>query len=135
MTNVDLNKAIFRRVLELMDKQDFAGARALFTPDFRAHPTGQTIPADAYEQMIRMFYAAFPDGVHEIEALIGEGDLISARVTFSGTHRGDFMGIPPSGKRASCSGMMFARMTGQKVAEMWGELDQMFMQHSGIVAG
>jgi len=62
MSNAETNKALFRRFIECMDKQDFASVRAMFAPEFRAHPSGQTMPAGGYEQMCRMFYTAFPDG-------------------------------------------------------------------------
>ena len=132
MSNAETNKAVFRRYMECMDKQDFSSLRAMFTPDFRAHPSGQTMPAEGYEQMARMFYAAFPDGTHELNALLADGDLVCARVTFAGTHKGDFMGIAPSGKRGACTGFTMARIVGGKIAEMWGEFDQQFMQHSGL---
>jgi predicted ester cyclase len=133
MSNAEANKAVFRRFIDIMDKQDYASVRTMFTADFRAHPSGQTMPAEGYEQMSRMFYSAFPDGTHQVNAFLAEGDLVCARVTFAGTHQGDFMGIAPTKKRASCTGFMMARIAGGKIAEMWGEFDQQFMQHSGIV--
>jgi len=133
MSNTETNKAVFRRFIESMDKQDYLATRAMMSADFRAHPSGQTMPAEGYEQMGRMFYAAFPDGSHQVHAMIAEGDLVVARITFAGTHDGNFMGIPRSHKRASCTGFMMARVAGGKIAEMWGEFDQQFMQHSGIV--
>jgi predicted ester cyclase len=133
MSNAETNKAVFRRFIECMDGQDYASVRAMFAPDFRAHPSGQTMPAEGYEQMGRMFYSAFPDGKHELHALLAEGDLVCARITFAGTHHGDFMGIAPTRKRAACTGFMMARIAGGKIAEMWGEFDQQFMQHNGLV--
>ena len=133
MSNAETNKAVFRRFIECMDKQDYASVRVMFTSDFRAHPSGQTLPAEGYEQIGRMFYGAFPDGAHELNALLAEGDLVCARVTFAGTHDGDFMGIAPTRKRAACTGFMMARIFNGKIAEMWGEFDQQFMQHSGLV--
>lgn len=133
MSNTETNKAVFRRFMESMDKQDYASARAMMAADFRAHPSGQTMPAEGYEQMGRMFYAAFPDGKHELHALLAEGDMVCARATFAGTHTGDFMGMAPTQKRATCTGFMMARVMGGKIAEMWGEFDQQFMQKSGLV--
>jgi len=127
------NKAVLRRYFESMDKQDFAACRAMFTSDFVGHPGGMTMPADGFEQMGRMFYAAFPDGTHQLHTLIAEGDVVCARFTFTGTHDGNFMGIAPTGKRGACSGIMVARVAGGKIAESWSEFDQDFMKHSGIV--
>jgi predicted ester cyclase len=133
MSNAETNKAVFQRFIELIDKQDYPSVHRMFAADFRAHPSGQTMPAEGWEQMSRMFYGAFPDGIHELKALLADGDLVCARFNFAGTHNGDFMGIAPTRKRAACTGFMMARIAGDKIAEMWAEFDQQFMQHSGLV--
>lgn len=64
---------------------------------------------------------AFPDLRAKIEDQMGEGDKVATRVTFQGTHKGEFRGIPPSGKSVSYTGIAIDRIRGGKVVEMWHE--------------
>lgn len=136
MSSTETNKATYGRMIAAMDRQDFAAVRETFAADFVAHPSGQSMPAEGFEQMGRMFYAAFPDGRHEVHGMVADGDQVVARVTFSGTHTADFMGIPPSGKRQSCTGVQWARVRDGKISELWGEFDQLgLLQRMGAIPG
>ncbi len=86
MTTTEANKAIVRRVLELLDQGDVEGACA-GNPGL--HETGQRQPITR---------AAFPDLQTTIEHQIAEGDTVATRATLSGTHLGPFMGVAPTGK-------------------------------------
>ena len=61
--------------------------------------------------------AAFPDLQYPHVDVIAEGDWVAARWTFTGTHRGELAGIPPTGKQVSCTGMNFFRVAGGKLVE------------------
>src|SRR5690606_674150 len=62
-----------------------------------------------------------PDYHTAIEDLIAEGDRVAARVTITGTHTGDFYGLPATGKRIQVSGMYIVRIAQGKIVEHWGE--------------
>jgi SAM-dependent methyltransferase len=84
---------------------------------------------DQFEAMIR---SAFLNIEHPIEDMVGEGDEVAVRLWMEGTHTGDFMGVPASGKRFSVEGTAFQRIAGGKVALFWGFLDQLgLMQQIG----
>lgn len=81
-----------------------------------------------------MFQEAFPDRTFSIDDLISEGDRVSARLTFEGTHEGRFAGIEPTGNRVSGSSMAFYRIEDGKIAERWYETDnwELFKQLDAI---
>lgn len=68
-----------------------------------------------------------------IEDLIAEGDKVVCRFTASGTHQGEFMGIPPTEKRVTIMEIRIYRIIGGKIVECWGLFDQMgLMQQLGV---
>ena len=69
--------------------------------------------------------AAFPDGRTTTDDLVAEGDKVVERFTFVGTQKGDFMGIPASGKQVRVTGMSIFRIANGKIVEHWGENDAM----------
>ena len=100
----DADKAVVRRfVEEYQTGHDVAVAEALLADDFVDHsPFGPLSPdRDGVLALFGMLFAAFPDLRAEIHQQYCEGDTVITRKTFHGTHRGDFMGIPPSGTKVS----------------------------------
>jgi predicted ester cyclase len=102
-------------------------------PGFTAHFPGLP-PMDlaAYDQFSAMFHAPFSDLRHPIGEIIGDRDRVAVRLRFEGTHTGDFMGVPASGRHFSVEGTAFLHIADGKVSEYWGSLDQMgLMQQIG----
>jgi hypothetical protein len=64
-----------------------------------------------------------PDWYTEIDDLIAEDDKVVARVTMTGTHTGNFYGIPATGKRVEFTGIYVVRIANGKIVEHWGEED------------
>ena len=65
-----------------------------------------------------------PDWHSDVEELIGDGDLVVERFTASGTHRGELMGVEPTGKVMVLRGIQIFRIEGDKIVERWGRLDE-----------
>jgi steroid delta-isomerase-like uncharacterized protein len=82
-----------------------------------------------------MLRTAFPDLKFAIEDVIEEGDKIVVRATMSGTHKGEFMGIPATGKSMSVNAIDIVRFAGGKVVEHWGITDSAAMMEQLGVAG
>jgi len=77
----------------------------------------------------------FPDMQIHVDDLIAEGDRVVGRVRFSGTHSGDFQGIPGTLRQISVDVIDIFRIEGEKIVERWGLSDQVaFMQQMGISA-
>ena len=97
-------------------------------PGYVAHVPAATGPLDleileAWRQFTATFVEAFPDLRLTVEDIVAEGDMGAARVAFRGTHRGEFQGIPPTGKEVAFSSIEIDRMVDGKVAEHWFEMD------------
>ena len=81
-----------------------------------------------------MYRTAFPDMRITIEDQVAEGDKVVTRWTASGTHQGDLMGIDPTGRRATVTGITIDRISGGKVEETWTNFDAMgMMQQLGVI--
>ncbi len=78
---------------------------------------------------------AFPDLAVRLDPAFADGDLEASHVVLTGTHKGEFLGIPASGKRVEFSSVDIIRIEDGKVAEHWGSSDTMsLMQQIGAVA-
>ena len=111
------NKALVRREQEELwnhtGNLDVAGE--IFVPDY----------AEAAEQEAADFRQGFPDVVSTIEDLIAEGDKVVARWTSRATHKGEYMGVPPTGKEVEFTGISVYRIEGGKIAESWNAEDEL----------
>jgi steroid delta-isomerase-like uncharacterized protein len=126
------NKAIVRRwFLETWNEGRLEVADELIAPDYDAHPA----PTDpdfgrgpAGQKAFLTFYrTAFPDVHMEIEDMLAEGDRVAVRWRGTGTHRGELMGIPPSDKPATVTGMFISRVADGKIVEGWANFDALGM--------
>jgi steroid delta-isomerase-like uncharacterized protein len=96
-------------------------------PDFVCHDpnseTGEIRGADTIKGEIGYFHNAFPDFFWRVEDQVAEGDKVTARYTFGGTHQGEFFGVPASGERVQISGTSVYRIEGGKLVEEWASYD------------
>jgi steroid delta-isomerase-like uncharacterized protein len=89
---------------------------------------------EAYKQFLSMFLTAFPDFQSTIEDMIAEGDKVVTRQTFRGTHTGDLMGIPPTGKQVTMSGIVISQFVNGKCVELGANNDDLgLLQQLGVV--
>jgi predicted ester cyclase len=80
------------------------------------------------ESLIAHWRAAFPDLEMELLDLVSQGDVVAARVRYSGTHRGTWFGIPPTGRSVEVDEMMFFRFESGRLVEAWEVDDQLTMR-------
>ena len=104
-------KALVRREQEELwnDTGNLDAAEELFAPDY----------VEAAKQEAADFRRSFPDVVSTIEDLIAKGDKVVARWRSRATHRGEYMGIPPTGEEVEFTGISVYRIEGGKIAESW----------------
>ena len=86
-------------------------------------PPGVKPGPEGLKQLISALWTGFPDLQVAVNEMVSVGDKVWARETFSGTHKGMFMNIPPTGKHVSWEGMDIVRFSGGKVMEHWGVTD------------
>ena len=89
---------------------------------------------EAYKQFLTGFHTAFPDAHVTLEDEIAEGDKVVVRWKLRGTHQGELLGIPPTGKQVELSGISIYRIADGKVLEKRGEEDALgFMRQLGVI--
>jgi steroid delta-isomerase-like uncharacterized protein len=121
------NKAVVRRLIEeVWNKGNFEVADEILAPDFVANSVPPGIPPDGegFKQFIGMYRAAFPDVHLHIEDQIAEGDMVVTRFTAHGTHQGELMGIPPTNKQITVTGIGISRIVEGRSREEWNNYDQ-----------
>ena len=131
------NKALCRRFYEeVFNKGNLAVIDELSAPNFVDHtaPPGVAPGAEGMKQLITMYRTAFPDLQLTVEEMVAEGDTVVTRTTMRGTHKGELMGIPPTGKHVTMRGLDLVRLTGGKAVEVWHHDDELgMMQQLGVV--
>ena len=135
--STEANKTVLRRIYEeVFNKGNLEAVDDLHAANFAYHgPGGVELKGRAEaKEYVRAFRAAFPDVCVTVENMVAEGDYVAHRARFTGTHRGDWMGIPPTGKRVDVTLNVLSRFVGGKEAEAWEELDMLsFMQQLGVI--
>jgi steroid delta-isomerase-like uncharacterized protein len=130
------NKAVTHQFLEeLFNKRNLAIVDALCATNVIAHGFGPgTSGIEGTKRSAGMYLAAFPDLHFTFEDFIAEGDQVVVRWTSSGTQKGELMGIPPSGKQFSVTGVEIYRFEGGKIVEHWLESDMLgLLQQLGAI--
>jgi steroid delta-isomerase-like uncharacterized protein len=131
------NKAIIRRYTEeVWSKGNLAVVDEIFATNYVAHNPlpGQTPGVNGLKQSVTMVRAAFPDWHATVEDMIAEEDKVVNRWSARGTHQGEFMGIAPTGKQITLTGISIQRIAGGKIVEDWLQADMMgMMQQLGVV--
>ena len=132
------NKAIFRRFVdEVMNQGKISTIDELFAPDFVGHvqlPPAPAMNREGVKLLFSMYQSAFSGFQATIEDLIAEGDKVVGLLTVRGTHTGNFVGIPPTGKRVTFQTMDIFRTVGDKIVEHWAMPDQFSLrQQLGVI--
>lgn len=134
--SIEENKENARRAVEeVLNKGDLSLADELVDANYIGHQSG--LPdfkgPEGFRQFMTMMRTAFPDIHLTIEDTVAEGDKVVMRYTGRGTHKGDLMGIAPTGKQITITGMVISRHVGGKQVEAWVAMDQLGMlQQLGV---
>lgn len=130
-------KAVERRFIEeVLNGKDLTAADELVAEDVvELDPfPGQEQGREGLKELLGMLFAAFPDQHWTIEELIAEGDKVVNRFTWRGTHRGEFMGIPPTGRRVEVKGVVIDRIVEGRIADTRILMDNLgLMQQLGAI--
>ena len=109
----------------------------VFAPDYLRHdlrPTTAAPGPEGQKEIASAFRAAFPDVRFDVEIVIAEGDYVAARWTASGTHRGAWGDVEPTGRSVTFSGVNIFRLENGRVAELWNHRDDLGLQQQLGVA-
>src|SRR6266699_3699560 len=116
-----------RNTYERINAGDIAGFGDLVADDFVEHQGLPDLPTkEGTLEFFRILLAAFPDWRMTVEDLIANGDKTVARVTVTGTHKGEFIGVPATGTRVDMQLIDIMRFDGAGlVCEHWGVADML----------
>lgn len=129
------NSQIAIRFYEEIDKQNFDAAIAMIAPDGKLYSQGGFEPAkpEDLKPIFPVWFSAFPDYVHQIQDVIAKGDKVVVRTTYTGTHKGDFFGVPPSENSFKYLGIHILTIKEGKIVEGWILEDMLYlMQQLGM---
>ena len=128
------NKALIRRYWEANNEHNVDILDELMTTDYVQHGTTGDMNFQDIKAHNNMVIAAFPDIDVTIDDIIAEGDRVVVRMTVSGTHKGEYRGIPPTGKTAVVTEMLIHRASEGKIVEGWDLTDRLgMMQQLGVI--
>lgn len=126
---------ISNAIIEAYNNGEPSRIDGFFADDFVCHLTGggEVNGPEAYKDRIRSMRTAFPDFRKEQEFLVVEGEEAAVQYRWSGTHDGEFMGIPATGKTVETTSVALFRLDGERLAEMWAYGDgETLMQQLGV---
>lgn len=127
------NKELIRAFFTGLNERDLSSAVSAISPEFIHHSTGAR-GHDGMRAFGEMFLGGFPDMHITIDDVIGEGDRVVTRGRWTGTHQGDFMGIPATGRSVDVEYIDLWRVEDGLLAENWVQMDIMgMMQQLGVV--
>jgi predicted ester cyclase len=122
------NKALIRRYFEAIDAACASGNADILdeflAPSFVTHTPFPGVPPtrEGAKQIFMAFVSSAP-GTHVIEDLVAEGNKVAGRITANGTHEGELLGIPRTGKHIQMTGMTIWRIAEGKIVEHWSEMN------------
>jgi steroid delta-isomerase-like uncharacterized protein len=136
------NKETFRRFCDAMNTADAEVISktidALVEPDavIRTPLPIDATGAQALKEVFTRLHRVFADLDITVEDLIAEGDKVVGRNSVTGTHKGEYMGLPPTGKSVKYNEIFIFRFAGGRIAETWGVVDVFSqMKQLGLIPG
>jgi len=132
----DENKALARQVFEeVQSKGDYALVDELVASDYVVHTpmgVGDVHGPEGVKQFVKTLHKSLPDLKFTVEDQIADGHRVATRWTCRGTHRGEFQGVPATGKRVTMSGITIFHVDDGKLVEAWASPDLLgLMQQIG----
>jgi steroid delta-isomerase-like uncharacterized protein len=134
---IDQNKALVRRFVEdVFERGSTEAVDELVAEDFVPHTFPGTTDREGLKRAMARVAQGLADAEFTIEDLMAEGDRVVARLTASATQVGEFMGMPPSGKRYTIEEIHIFAVRDGKISEHWHQFDQVgMMRQLGAMPG
>ncbi|WP_163999250.1 ester cyclase [Pyxidicoccus caerfyrddinensis] len=133
---IEENKTLVRRWLETRLEDASVAVDGFLAPGYVDHNPVPGVPADreGARRMYRMLREAMPDLRCHVDVMMAAADQVAVLLTWEGTHRGELMGIPATGRHATWTEMNVVRVDSGRIADVWGISNQMLlMQQLGVI--
>ena len=131
--NKELNRRFFQ---EVFNGHNVDAIDELLADDFVEHQEfpGFTQDREGAKQFFSYMFQAFPDMRAEVQDMVASGDRVAVRSTFSGTHQGESLGVPATGKQVSVGALDIVRVVDGRATDHWGIFDAMgMMMQLGVI--
>jgi steroid delta-isomerase-like uncharacterized protein len=131
--SVERNKDLARQAIGIWTTGVFDAVDELYAPEYVNHQHHDPDDprdihgAEAMKRFARKFREAFPDFHDSVDIQIAEGDMVATRFTSTGTHRGTFIGVEPTNRELTWTGITIDRIAEGKIVESWANWDMMGM--------
>jgi len=121
----DVNRRFYKEVFDNRNVDAIDELLVENTIEHEQAPPGITLKAgrEGVKQLINVYLEAFKPMTVQVQDQYQDGDTVITRATFSGTHSGDFAGMPATGKSFQVEGIDIVRFEGDRMAEHWGQFD------------
>lgn len=125
MSGEEQLKEVYRRIIAAIGRGDADGLDDLVAADVVDHnPIPDQVPGrEGFKQWMAAARTAFPDMHGTVDDVIAEADRVAARVTWHGTHHGEFVGIGATGRQVSFAAFHLVRFAEGRAVEWWGTAD------------
>lgn len=120
-------------VIEMWREVKSRGVDALLdylAPDYIRHDAERDYSREEFVGILRERYVAFPDLVSDVSDVLAEGDRVAYRWASQGTHRGAYLGIPPTNRAVQAEGVTISRFENGKIVEDWASWNKNSVLHS-----
>lgn len=126
MSSANANEQLVRQYLEAFNENDHERISELLADDVVEHGIHEELHGtDEILEFLQRHFDIFPDYSGKTEAVVTEDDTVVVRYTVSGTHRGEYLGVEPTGDTAEWTGMAMYRIEDGEVAKIWLEEDRL----------
>jgi steroid delta-isomerase-like uncharacterized protein len=117
---------LFGDVTDALNDRDFDRFVELHADDVVVHDHDETLHGvEAAKQQEQRLFAAFPDMHYDVSSVVADGDQVAARWTVTGTHKGEFQGLPSTGKAVEIPAMGAMRVENGRFSEVWLVYDRL----------
>lgn len=119
------DEALVRSFFEEVDASNFESVRELIAPDYRDNLPDRASPAtfDELLEVIKAWHQGFPDLTHSFDEVFSKDDKVVVRGRTRGTHKGEFMGVAPTGRSLELTFICIFRLADGRLAERWPQFD------------
>jgi steroid delta-isomerase-like uncharacterized protein len=123
MSSSDQNTAIVKQCFADASHGNRAGLEQILSPDFVIHVPEDYRGVDGLLEMVQTFRSALPDLAVTVDHQFANGEYVASRFTVRGTHAGELLGVPPTGREVAVTGMTVSRCEDGRIAEEWELVD------------
>jgi steroid delta-isomerase-like uncharacterized protein len=119
--SLDENKALVRKWIDVYNTHNMDSFDEFIAPEYYDHTN--KVDKEGLRQLFTMGFTGFPDWHEVIDDIIAEGDKVWIRISYTGTHTGEFLGVAPTGKKVTMTGVDIYRIEKGKLVEYWNVSD------------